>query len=671
MASEKPAGEHTSVVCAEDEFIPYIPTGTVIPEFTAQAIILGVILAALFGTVMVYLGLKVGMTVSASIPAAVISMAILRGVLKRGTILENNIVQTIASAGEAAAAGVIFTIPAMFIWAFDPAFKNQIGRVSLSEIFMITLIGGIIGVFMMIPLRRYLIVTEHKTLPYPEGTACAEVLKAGETMGANAKLVVSGFCVAAVYRFLLGPCKLWNALPGWIYKKMNLSLTFDASPALLGVGFIIGAEVSAYMLAGGLLSWFVLIPAITYFGSSLQQALQPASTLISQMSPDQIWTNYIRYIGAGAVAMGGIISLAKSSPVIVKSVQLGFAEVFQVIKGEKFEKKRIEDDIPMPFVFFGCFVLVLLIAFLPQIPLGKLSLFRVVAALAAVVFGFFFTTVSSRVVGIVGSSSNPVSGMTIGTLLATSLIFRFAGWTGVQGMVASLVVGALVCIAIAIAGDTSQDLKTGFLVGATPKYQEYGLFIGVLSSAFFIALTVLFLCSTYRLGDPTVVKQELIAPQANLMAIIIPGILEGHLPWSLIFIGGFAAIVAELMGVPALPFAVGMYLPLELSTTVMMGGLVSWIITKSHKNCNKLKSALDRGLLIASGLIAGDAILGICKAVLDSRSVFLNEIFHIPYIPYNWFGLGMIIAVCIYLGYFSVREPKNVETKIDEIEDEE
>ncbi|MCD6309271.1 MAG: oligopeptide transporter, OPT family [Candidatus Eremiobacteraeota bacterium] len=663
MATNNIIAGNSDNTFAEEEFVPYIPSEKVIPEFTFQAILLGVLLAVIFGVVMVYLGLKIGMTVSASIPAAVISMAILRGILRRGTILENNFVQTVASAGESAAAGVIFTIPALFIWSFDPNFKDQLSDITLGNIFFITLLGGLLGVFMMIPLRRFLIVTEHKTLPYPEGKACAEVLKAGDVGGAQAKLVFSGFGVAAIYRFLLGICRLWSERPGWLYKAMNLNLAFDASPALVGVGFIIGAEVSAYMLAGGLLSWFVLIPMITYFGQNLGQYVQPASMMIKDMGPDQIWTFYIRYIGAGAVAAGGLISLAKSSPVIIHSIKLGFIEVYEVFKGGGIEKKRTENDLSMPVVFLGALLIALLIAFAPMIPLGKISFMRLVAAIAVVIFGFFFTTVSSRVVGIVGSSSNPVSGMTIGTLLATALIFKIAGWSGIEGMITSLIVGALVCIAIAIAGDTSQDLKTGFLVGATPKYQQYGMFIGVAASAFFIALTLLFLCKTYSLGDPTV-KQELIAPQANLMAIIIPGILEGHLPWALVFIGGFAAVIAELMGVPALPFAVGMYLPLELSTTIMLGGLVSWIIGKSFRDRNRIKPALDRGLLIASGLIAGDAIMGIIKAVLDSRSINLNELLQLPHIPYNWFGLGLIIIICLYLGYFSRKEPKvDIQTK--------
>ncbi|MCL5773255.1 MAG: oligopeptide transporter, OPT family [Firmicutes bacterium] len=602
-----------------EEYIPYIPAEKNIPELTATSIIMGIIQAAIFGMVMAYLGLKVGMTVSASIPAAVISMGILRGLFKRGTILENNIVQTIASAGEAVAGGIIFTIPALYIW------KNTLHwdiDINYLQILAITLLGGVLGVLFMIPLRKYLIIKEHGKLLYPEGTACAEVLVAGDVGGSPAKLVFSGILISSVYKFLMGAVRLWKETVEWPFWKAengvvsgikNLVLKFDLLPSLLGVGFIIGIEVSAYMLAGGVLAWFVIIPLISYIGSNLPNVIPPATVPISSMGPDQIWNNYIRYIGAGAVAFGGIASLTKAMPTIIKSFQLGIAELLHGLRGTKRDVTRTGDDLPMAVVVAGSLVIAVIIGAIPQLHVG------LVGALMVVVFGFLFATVSSRVVGIVGSSSNPVSGMTIGTLLVTCLIFLAAKITGTAGMVAALFVGAIVCVGIGIAGDTSQDLKTGFLVGATPKYQQYGMIIGVLSSSALVVWTVLKLCDIY--GMPS---KELVAPQANLMSIIIPGVMQGNIPWTLFFIGVFAALVSELMKVPALPFAVGLYLPLELSTTVMVGGVVSWMVHKFNSPGN-LKSLLEKGILVASGLIAGDAIMGIIVAILDSKKIDLGE----------------------------------------------
>jgi len=611
-----------------EEYIPYIPTEERIPEFTATSIIMGTILAIVFGMAMTYLGLKVGMTVSASIPAAVISMGILKGIFKRGTILENNVAQTIASAGEALAGGLIFTIPAIFLWDFKP---------DLIQILVISVLGATTGVLFMIPLRRYLIVQEHGKLRYPEGTACAEVLVAGDVGGAPARLVFTGIGVAGLYRFLMSAMKGWTEYPAWKIPGLpNAMLSFDVLPALLGVGFIIGVEVSAYMLAGGLLGWFVIIPLISFLGGTLPTLVPPGSKLIGEMSAHELWSSYVRYIGAGAVACGGMISLSKAMPTIISSFKLGFEEILHAFSGKVRKVVRIYDDIPMAVVIIGALVMLVIIALVPHNPAGWLG------AILAVIFGFFFATVSSRIVGIVGSSSNPVSGMTIGTLIAVCLVLKAFGFQGTNGMVAAIIVGALVCICICLAGDTSQDLKTGFLVGATPKYLEYGLLIGSVASALFVGWTIAQLNSTYTIGSP-----ELPAPQAVLMSLVVEGIFKANLPWALIFMGAVVSVIVELLGAPALPVAVGLYLPLELSTPIIIGGLISMGIHRLHKD-KVLKARIEKGVLIASGLIAGDALMGIIVAVLDSRKINLPGMLgH----PEGWaLGQHPVVSMLIFAG---------------------
>jgi len=620
------------------EFKPYIPAEKRIAEMTFTSIGLGALLAIVFGAANAYLGLKVGMTVSASIPASVISMGILKGILRRGTVLENNIVQNLASAAEALAAGVIFTIPAFMIWS------REIGGIdapSILKMFIMSVLGGIMGVLFMIPLRRYLIVQEHGKLPYPEGTACAEVLIAGDKGGTQAKVVFSGIGVGAIYKFLMGGLGLWKETPEWNLDKIIPSLRngvigFDILPALLGVGFIIGLQVSALMLAGGLLGWLVFIPLISYLGSHIQQPIYPAKMLIKDMNCWDIWKNYIRYIGAGGVVFGGIVSLTRSFPVIISSFKLGIREIVKVFTGEKEIKERTAQDISMVWVIVGSLIIAIILAILPNINL------KILGALLTVIFGFFFATVSSRIVGIVGSSSNPVSGMTIATLLATTIILKAVGWQGVSGMITALTVGGIVCIAIAIAGDVSQDLKTGYIVGATPKMVQIAQILGVLISCLFVGWVVLLLDKTYTLGS-----QALPAPQANLMAIVIKGVMEANLPWILVIIGVFTAAAVEMLGAPALPFAVGLYLPVNLSTPVMVGGIISWLVTRGKINEQEKKRRLDKGVLIASGLIAGDALLGIILAVLKSRNIDFSTL-----IGSSWCGaegLQNLVAIMCFI----------------------
>ena len=579
----------------KNDFKPFIPADKVLPEFTVTSVILGMILAVIFGGANAYLGLRVGMTVSASIPAAVISMGVIRVIMKKDSILENNMVQTIGSAGESLAAGAIFTIPAIFIWASEKG--SGISTPSFVSIALIALCGGILGVLFMVPLRTALIVEEHGTLPYPEGTACAEVLLAGEEGGSKSKVVFAGLGIAAVYKFIADGLKLFPSEVDFSMQgEYTTAVGMDVLPALAGVGYICGVKISSYLFAGGVLSYLVLIPAIAYFGGeSASKVVDDAGKAIAfnQLSASQIWSNYTRYIGAGAVAAGGLISLIKTFPTMIRTFK-------HAIKG--FGKKgdsqlRTEQDISMKLVLGGSLVIAVLIWLLPEIPVSFLG------ALIVVVFGFFFATVSSRMVGIVGSSNNPVSGMAIATLIVTTFILKATGSTGATGMVSAISIGTVICIVAAMAGDTSQDLKTGYIVGATPRLQQIGELIGAIVSAFAIG-GVMYLLNS--------------APQATLMKMVVEGVMGGTLPWVLIFMGVFIAIVVEVLGIPVLAFSIGLYLPIYLSTPIMVGGVIKWFIDNKRKYANdqERKDASDRGVLYAAGMIAGEGIVGIVLAIL-------------------------------------------------------
>ena len=456
----------------EKKFQPYIPADKVVPEFTVFSVILGAILAVVFGGANAYLGLRVGMTVSASIPAAVISMGVIRFVFKRDSILENNLVQTIGSAGESLAAGAIFTMPALFMWAAEGLCDVP----SMIEIGLIALCGGILGVMMMIPLRSALIVKEHGTLGYPEGKACAEVLMAGEAGGSKSSTVFAGLGIAAVYKFVTDGLKVFPSEVDYTipaYKGSGIGV--DVLPALAGVGYICGPRVSSYMFAGSTIAWFVLMPLIALFGSDL--IIYPATASVAELWAQggtwSIWSTFIRYIGAGALAAGGIISLVKSLPMIFTTFIAAFKDYGKGSAGVL----RTEQDISMKVVLATCLVIAVFMWLFPAIPVSFLG------ALIVLIFGFFFATVSSRMVGLIGSSNNPVSGMSIATLLIATIILKATGSTGAEGMVGAIAIGSVICIIAAIAGDTSQDLKTGFLLGSTPRKQQYGELIGVCVSA--------------------------------------------------------------------------------------------------------------------------------------------------------------------------------------------
>ena len=582
-------------------FKPYISATDLIPEFTPKAIILGALFGIIFGAATVYLGLKVGLTVSASIPIAVLSISIIKK-FGKATILENNMVQTIGSAGESVAAGVVFTIPALLFLPGGEAYFKYF------QIFVLALVGGILGVLFMIPLRRSIIVKEHGKLPFPEGTACADVLVAGEKGGKLAQKVFYGLGIAFAYKTLMSLFGLWKDVPRYIFGRSsalpNATVMGEITPELLGVGYIIGPKIAGIMVAGGVLSWLVLIPLITLLGDGLTTIFAPATSLISEMSPNEIWSNYIRYIGAGAVTFGGVITLIRSFPTIISAFKDSFKDLKENKSNSGIQKLRTEKDIPLVFVLVGSVFLVILMVVIPSIPTNLLS------SIMIVIFGFFFVTVSSRIVGLIGSSSNPISGMTIATLMATALIFVAVGWTGDVYQPIVLVVGSIVCIASANAGATSQDLKTGYIVGATPVKQQIGLLIGVVASVLVIGFTIILLNDILVIGS-----DQLPAPQATLMATVIKGLLSQNLPWGLVIVGMGIAAVMELSGVRSLPFAVGAYLPLSVTSPIFMGGLVKLLVDKIKKS-NESESDIGPGALLSSGLIAGGALTGILIATL-------------------------------------------------------
>ncbi len=596
----------------EKKFQPYVPADKVMPEFTVVSVVLGAILAIIFGGANAYLGLRVGMTVSASIPAAVISMGVIRKILRRDSILENNMVQTIGSAGESVAAGAIFTLPALFMWA-----KEGLCDVpSLVEIGLIALCGGVLGVLMMIPLRSALIVKEHGVLAYPEGQACAEVLIAGEEGGAKASTVFSGLGIAAFYKLVADGLKIfpseitYDVTP---YKGSGIGI--DVLPALAGVGYICGAKVSSYLFAGGVLGWFVIMPLMALFGGDL--VLFPAdktiNVLIAEGGVSSLWSNFLRYIGAGAVACGGVLSLIKSLPLIVRTFKDAMGDYG---KGRSSSTLRTEQDIPMKVVLLGVLIIAVIMWLLPAIPLNLFT------ALIVIVFGFFFATVSSRMVGLIGSSNNPVSGMAIATLLISTLLLKATGNDGIQGMIAAIVIGGIICVIAAIAGDTSQDLKTGFLVGSTPKKQQIGELVGVVVSAIAIG-AILYLLSNAWGGYGS---NDLPAPQAVLMKMIVEGVMGGNLPWNLVLVGVFIALVVEVLGIPVLPFAIGLYLPIYLSVPMMLGGALRWYLEKRKYGSEKDKdNTVQSGVLYSSGLIAGEGIVGILLAVLAVIPMGLSD----------------------------------------------
>ena len=635
-----------------ESFKPYISADKVLPEFTVTSILMGIILAVVFGAANAYLGLKVGMTVSASIPAAVISLGVIRVIMKKNSILESKMVQTIGSAGESLAAGAIFTMPALFLWAEE----GKIDMPGYLEITLIALFGGILGVLFMIPLRKALIVEEHGILPYPEGMACAEVLLAGEEGGSNASTVFAGMGLGAAFKFIVDGLKI---VPSDIttpnIKEYAGQIGVEIYPALIGVGYICGPSISSYMFAGGIIAWLVLIPAVVFFGGSIDFATLGNTGLAGQTIAEvyeangasAIWSNVIKYVGAGAIATGGVISLLKSLPLIIKT----FAGAMKSLKNTSGGTNvRTDRDMKMPVVLGIILIVIILIWLVPSVPVSLLGAFLIA------IFGFFFATVSSRMVGLIGSSNNPVSGMAIATLLISTFVLKATGNTGMAGMTGAIAIGSIICVIAAIAGDTSQDLKTGFIVGATPAKQQVGELIGVVASGFAIAGVMSLLNKAWGFGSA-----EIPAPQATLMKMIVEGIMDAKLPWVLVFMGVFLALALEVLRVPVMPFAIGLYLPIYLSCGIMVGGVVRLFLDKKKEAEAKKKEMISNGTLYCAGMIAGEGLVGILMAVLaiikvgdNSIAAIIGGLFNLSGAAGNIVGLIVLALMILSLLKFSV-----------------
>jgi len=548
-------------------------------ELTVASVLIGCLLSVVFGAANAYLGLRVGLTVSASIPAAVVSMAILRVVLRRDSIRENAMVQTIGSAGESLSAGAVFTMPALYMWAEE----GLVAPPGFLPLTLIALAGGTLGALFMVPLRKALVEDEDRTLPFPEGRACAEVLRAGESGARGARLVFAGLGAAVGVKLLTDLFKWLPAAVNVPFRRLRGELGVDVSAALAAVGYVVGPKVATLIFSGSFLGWMVAIPLFCVFSDA-------AAAAHADGGATAVWSGYVRYVGAGAIATGGFFALVRSVPLFAKTFRNAV---------RRLPAGGARDDLPLGRVLAGCLATVLLIAMVPSVGVG------VGGALLVALFGFFFAAVSARMVGLIGSSNNPVSGMTIATLVVSGLVLKTCGMAGAAGMVSTIAVGSVVAIVAAIAGDTAQDLKTGWLVGATPWKLQIGELVGVVSSALAIAMTLLLLHRAWNFGSA-----QIPAPQATLMKVVVEGIMGGTLPWGLVGIGVAFALVLEVLRIPAMPVALGLYLPVRLNTTIFLGGCVRWAIDRL------CPSSADRGTLVSAGLIAGEGIAGIALAVL-------------------------------------------------------
>jgi len=614
-----------------ESFKPFVPPSEKQKEFSFRAVTLGIILAVFFVLGNTYLGLKVGMTVSASIPAAVISMSVLRMCCKNVTILENNLVQTMATVGESIAAGVVFSIPALFLLGERPPILN---------IFLLSLLGGVLGVLFMIPVRRYIIVQEHGVLPFPEGMACAEILKAGEKGHPNAILAIWGILVGLFYKLLSSAVYLWNeTISVTLRKYEDVEISMDGTPALLGVGYIIGPRISAVLFAGGGIGWLVLIPMIKKFGQGTL-AIFPANLPISAMSAPDIWSHYIRYIGAGAVAFGGLAALFKIAPMIRKTVVEMFRELFHLFTMKKTEVERTDQDIPLSYLLLGSLAIILFLWLFPGFHLN------IVSIIALIVLGFFFVAVTSITVGIVGSSSSPVSGVTITILLIICFILLGLGWTDRVHLIGAITMSAVANIAVSSGSSTSQDLKAGFLLGATPRLQQLAEIIAAILPAVVVGFTLYLLNASYQFGSET-----LPAPQATMMALIAKGVINRELPGILVSFGVVLGLLLYLMRVPVLACAIGLYLPLSVSTGILCGGMVHLIV----KHLSEDKRVIERGVLLSSGLVAGDACMGILIALLAVLGIIPTSK---PGMLNDGFGLFFFLCLALFLGLITCKNMK-------------
>jgi putative OPT family oligopeptide transporter len=615
-----------------NDYVPYVPVSQAMPEMTVVSILLGCFFAILFGAANTYLGLKVGMTIAAGIPAAILATGLLKGIFKRNNILESNMIQAMAAMGESLAGGLIFILPAVILLGME---------LKITTVLMVSILGGLLGIFFVVPLRKYLIVEEHGKLIYPEGMAASEVLVSGSAGGLGLKTMLSGLAGGAIYKLFSGGFGFWLEEPTWEIKAYQGSIFgADVLASLVGVGYIVGLEIGLYMFAGALVAWFGLIPLIMYVGGGLTVPLFPSAVLIKDMDAWAIWSNYIRYVGAGAVAAGGFISIIKALPTIGKS----FKSAMSGIGGKSGKANRTEIDSPMSWVIGATVLVFLLVWFLPMVPGIKVG---VVGSVFVIIAAFFFAVVSARLVGIIGTSNNPISGMTIATLLLITSVLKATGKIGNTGMVAAILAGAVVCVAIAIAGGTAQSLKTTYIIGGTPKHIEIGMFVAVIASSAAVGYVILLLDKAYTIGS-----KEIAAPQASLMSMVVKGIMENKLPWSLVLIGVTFGVMCELMKIPVLPFALGLYLPIPLSAGVVIGGIVRTIVDKKFKNnVAQLKEQTEKGILLASGLVAGDALIGIVIAGFAMAEVKIN--FGSKILPSvtgsPWFATAMVLFLCIWM----------------------
>lgn len=628
------------------EFNPYVSAGENRREFTTLAVVAGVVMSIIFGCANAYLGLRLGTTITSSIPAAVIFMGISKLFVKNGSVLENNMVQTIASAGEAVASGSIFTIPAIYFWAYSGIVEPP----SMLTLTMIALCGGVLGVLFMIPLREMLIVKEHGVLPYPEGTACAEVLLSAEKKGTSSKNLFVGIILASLIKFVSGSLRVIPETVNFAVKSLRTAAGVEVSPAFIAVGYICGLRVSACLFAGGLLSWFVIIPAISLFGGNtvLYPATVPIAELYAQGGAQAIWSSYIRYIGAGAIATAGIIGLGKNVPVIFRTFSKTLKGLRNHDKSEKIGLVRTEQNLNVKVIGLG----ILAVAFLLWVTLH--TTVGITGVLVMLVASFFFTCVASRIVGLIGCTNNPASSMTIATLIFAIAILKMVGYAGTECMLTAIFIGAVVCTNACVAGNISQDLKTGFILGSTPKKQQMGELIGVGAMALSVSSVLVLLDKAWGFGS-----SQLPAPQATMMKMIVEGMTAGNLPWDLIVIGAFIAVVIELLGVNALSVAMGTYLPLTLTATMVCGGIIRFVVDTMKKHIRKEKSnddGSDEGVLFCSGLIAGEGIIGLFLAVsavlgwsewLDCSSLLDFG---------NVGGLAIVAAIMIYIAFVAYKK---------------
>lgn len=585
-----------------EDYVPYVPLSKAMPELTAVSISLGIIVAIVFGAANTYLGLKVGMTIAAGLPAAIIATGILKGIFKRNNILETNMIASMASMGESLAGGLIFIVPAVILLG---------SKLSILSIVIISLLGGLLGVLLVAPLRKYLVVEEHGNLVYPEGMAASEVLVSSSAGGTGLKTMLTGLGAGGAYKMLSGGFMFWLEEPSWTIKSFQSTFFgADVMASLLGVGFIVGLEISMYMFAGGLVAWFGLIPLLKYVGAGLTTPLFPSTVLISNMDAATIWSKYIRYVGAGAVAAGGFISIIKAMPTIIKS----FKSALGGVDLNKGGLKRTEIDTPMSWVIGAVVFVFFMTWFYPIVPGVNVG---AIGALMAVIFSFFFAVVSARLVGLIGTSNNPISGMTIATLLFVTSVLKATGHTGNTGMIAAITVGAVVCVATAIAGGAAQSLKTTFIIGGTPKRIEIAMILAIVISAAAVGGVIMMLNAAYGLGSKAIP-----APQATIMSMVVKGIMTSQLPWSLVLVGATFGVMCELMNIPILPFALGLYLPIYLSSGILIGGILRAMANKKfQKDKEQLKIQTERGVLLASGLVAGDALVGIFIAIFAIAKV--------------------------------------------------